>query len=204
MKTYILYTTSKSNWIKEQADIFAKEISKTKGRGEVKITVVTNKLPTPPKMVLRPDGYYMPSWEWFSTNYPKGDFDAVIAHFTPYYRTKWGIKGSKGPIGGSRRSENKEYPQFWVCADLATEPADGYPEWVNDFLRKMFHEHAHYDEDQDDTVGNVLTQNSVHDVDYKLKKIHQYHYLVDYRGKDLKEKVNKLVTQIIKLAKKYI
>ena len=40
MKTYVLYTTSKSKRVQEQADIFASEISGTKGRGEVKITVV--------------------------------------------------------------------------------------------------------------------------------------------------------------------
>jgi hypothetical protein len=212
MKTYILYTTSKSNWIKEQADIFAKELSKTKGRGEVKITVVTNKLPKPPKMELRADNYYMPSWQWFNTSLPRLDYDGVIFHFSTYYRSKWGIKGGKGLIGGSRNLDNKEFPQFWVCDDLKELPAKGYEKEriydtdiiVTDFLRKLFHEHAHYDEDQDDTVGNILTQNTVHDMDYKLKKIHLYHYLVDYRGKDLKEKVNKIVTQVIKLAKKFI
>ena len=43
MKRYILYTTSKSSWFREQADIFAKEISKTKGRGEVVIEKVVTK-----------------------------------------------------------------------------------------------------------------------------------------------------------------
>ena len=157
----------------------------------------------PKKVEIEKDehGHFVLTWAWFNKTFPVGDYDGVIFHFTPSYRFIWGITKT---IGGSRNKNNKEYPEFWVCDDLATEPAEGYPEWVNDFLRKMFHEHGHYDEDQDDTVGNVLTQNSVHDVDYKLKKIHQYHYLVDYRGKDLKEKVNKLVTQVIKLAKKYI
>jgi len=211
MKTYILYTTSKSKRIQEQADIFASEISKTKGRGEVKITVVHKKAVTP-KMVLRADGYYMPSWDWFSTNYPKGDFDAVLAHFTTYYRTKWGIKGKKGPIGGSRNSDSKDYPMFWVCDDLETAPAKGYEKEriydtdiiVTDFLRKLFHEHAHYDEDVDDTVGDNLNQYSVHHTDYDLKKIHLYHYMVDYRGKDLKEQVSKVIASVFKLVKKYV
>ena len=213
MKHYILYTTSKSSRVQEQADIFASEISKTKGRGEVKITVVTNKLPSKPKMVLRADGYYMPSWEWFATAYPKGDFDAAIAHFTPYYRTKWGVKSPiGGVIGGSRNPDSKDIPMFWVCDDLDPNPAKGYEKAtiyntdivVTGFLRKLFHEHAHYDEDVDNAVGDNLNQDSVHDTDYKLHQIHLYHYLVDYRGKDLKEKVAKIVAAAFKLAKKFI
>ncbi len=213
MKHYVLYTTSKSKVVQEQADIFASEISKTKGRGEVKITVVTNKLPPKPPMVMRADGYYMPSWEWFAATYPKGDFDAAIAHFTPYYRTKWGIKGKDGHvIGGSRNPDSKDIPMFWVCDDLLPESAKGYENErifgtdivVTGFLRKLFHEHAHYDEDVDDTVGDNLNQNSVHDMDYKLHQIHLYHYMVDFRGKDLKEQVAKVVAAVFKLAKKFI
>jgi hypothetical protein len=201
---YILYTTSKSKRVQEQADIFAKEISKTKGRGEVTIKVV-HKIPTKPQMELRNDGYYMPIWSWFRSNYNRDGYDVAIAHFSPIYRTKWGIKSPTGNlIGGSRNPNSKEYPEYWVCDDLSLKAADGYPEWVNDFLRKLFHEQAHCDEDLDDNVGNILTQASVHDMDYKLKKIHLYHYLVDYRGKALKEKVNSIVNKVIKLAKQYI
>jgi hypothetical protein len=199
MKTYILYTTSQVSWYQEQADIFAHEISKTKGRGEVKVVVKTVRV----KDVVvgkYNDGDIKPTWEWFNKTFAKGEYDGVIFHFTPYYRKLWGITGS---LGGARNPDNKEYPEFWICADKGVL-ASGYPEWVTDFLRKLFHEHAHYDEDQDDTVGNILTQSTVHDVDYKLKKIHQYHHLVDYRGKALKETVNKLLIQVIKLAKKFI
>ena len=199
MKTYILYTTSQVSWYQEQADIFAREISKTKGRGEVKVVVKTVRV----KDVVvgkDNDGDIKPTWEWFTKTFPKGEYDGVIFHFTPYYRKLWSVTGS---IGGARNPDNKEYPEFWICADKGVL-ASGYPEWVTDFLRKLFHEHAHYDEDQDDTVGNILTQSTVHDIDYKLKKIHQYHHLVDYRGKALKETVNKLLIQVIKLAKKFI
>lgn len=214
MKTYILYTTSKSTRVQEQADIFAGELSRTKGRGEVRIKVVTNKLPRPPKMVLRSDGYYMPSWEWFNASLPLLDYDGVIFHFSTYYRSKWGIKSPKKDtvIGGSRNSDNKDFPQFWVCDDLSPEPAKGYETAkiydtdiiVTDFLRKLFHEHAHYDEDVDDTVGDNLNQDSVHDMDYKLHQIHLYHYMVDYRGKELKEQVAKVVSAVFKLVKKFI
>jgi len=220
MKTYILYTTSKSKRVQEQADIFASEISKTKGRGEVKIKVVTNKLPRPPKMILRPDGYYMPSWEWFNATLPRLDYDGVIFHFSTYYRSKWGIKSPKNTVvspkntvvGGSRNPDSKDFPQFWVCDDLSPKPADGYEKEriydtdivVTNFLRLLFHEHGHYDEDIDNTVGDILTQDSVHDTDYKLHQIHLYHYLIDYRGKDIKEQASKIVLAVIKLAKKFI
>jgi hypothetical protein len=199
MKTYILYTTSQVSWYQEQADIFAHEISKTKGRGEVKVVVKTVRVKDVAVGKYN-DGDIKPTWEWFNKTFAKGEYDGVIFHFTPYYRKLWGITGS---LGGARNPDNKEYPEFWICADKGVL-ASGYPEWVTDFLRKFFHEHAHYDEDQDDTVGNILTQSTVHDVDYKLKKIHQYHHLVDYRGKALKETVNKLLIQVIKLAKKFI
>lgn len=212
MKTYILYTTSKSPRVQEQANIFAREISKTKGREEVKVVVQYKKAVTP-DMILRKDGYYMPSWDWFRKTYPKGDYDAAIAHFTPYYRAKWQISGKEGfDIGGSRNPDNKEYPEFWVCDDLSPEPARGYESAkiydtdivVTDFLRKLFHEHAHYDEDIDNFVGDSLMQASVHYTDYKLKKIHYYHYLIDYRGKKLKEDVARIVAATIKLFKKFI
>lgn len=211
MKTYILYTTSKSKRVQEQADIFASEISKTKGRGEVKVKVIFKKA-TLPKMILRADGYYMPSWEWFNATFPRLDYDGVIFHFSTYYRSKWGIKGKKGLIGGSRNPDSKDFPQFWVCDDLEETPAKGYETAkiydtdmiVTDFLRKLFHEHAHYDEDVDDAVGDNLNQDSVHDTDYKLHQIHLYHYMVDYRGKELKEQVAKVVAAVFKLAKKFI
>jgi hypothetical protein len=213
MKTYILYTTSKSKRVQEQADIFASELSRTKGRGEVKIKVVTNKLPKSPKMVLRSDGYYMPSWEWFKAIMPHDGYDGIIFHFSTYYRSKWGIKSPKNTvIGGSRNPVSKDYPMFWVCDDLSEESAKGYENEriydtdivVTDFLRKLFHEHAHYDEDVDDMVGDNLNQYSVHHTDYDLKKIHLYHYMVDYRGKDLKEQVAKVIASVFKLVKKYV
>lgn len=213
MKTYVLYTTSKSKRVQEQVDIFASQISRTPGRDQVKIKVVYQKAPKQPTMVLRKDGYYMPSWDWFKKNYPKGDYDAAIAHFTPYYRVKWGIKGKPGHIlGGSRNPDNKVSPEFWVCDDLSPESAKGYEKeriydtdiLVTNFLRLLFHEHGHYDEDVDNNVGDNLNQYSVHHTDYDLKKIHLYHYMVDYRGQQLKENVAKVVAAAVKLVKKFI
>jgi hypothetical protein len=194
MKHYILYTTSKSAWIKEQAEIFAAEISKTKGRGEVKIEVV-HKIPKKIATRIDPKGQIKPVWGFF----PKDSYNGVIFHFTPYYRQKWRLAEA---VNGTRNEDNLEYPEFFVCADTHVM-AEGYED-LPEFLRLLFHEHAHFDEDLDDQLGNVLTQNSVHDMDYKLKQIHKYHYLVDYRGQALKEAVNKVMNDVIKLAKKFI
>lgn len=204
MKTYVLYTTSKSKFVTDQANIFVSKISETKGRGEVKIEV-RFKIPKKVDLIKDSEGYIRPSWDWFKTQFPKENFDGVIFHFTPYYKTKWGLKNPKTKNwGGSRNSSSTDYPEFWVCDDLNPIQALGYPVWVNDFIRKLFHEHAHYDEDVDDKNGNVLTQDSVHTTDYKLKKIHEYHLLVDYRGKAFKEAVNRIMADVIKLAKKII
>lgn len=208
MKTYILYTTSKSKKVQEQADIFASEISKTKGRGEVKIKVV-HKRPNWCDRALDVDGHVKPTWEWFDNMFPKADYDGVIFHFNTRQRKDWQITPT---INGSRNPYNLDIPQFWLCDDLKTTPAEGYEKEriydtdiiITNFLRLLFHEHAHFDEDLDNTVGNILTQDSVHDTDYKLHRIHLYHYMVDYRGKDLKEKVTKVVNTVFKLAKKYI
>lgn len=213
MKTYILYTTSKSKLVQKQANIFAYEISQTKGRGEVKVKVVYKRLFKKPDVGLRADGYIMPSWEWFNKQLPKQDYDGIIFHFSTKERTRWGIKSPTGStIGGSRNSNNKDFPQFWVCDDLLPVPAKGYEEAriyntdiiVTDFLRKLFHEHGHYDEDVDDTVGDKMTQLSVHEMDYEHKRIHLYHYLIDFRGKKFKEDVARVVSVVVKLTKKFI
>ncbi len=197
MKTYILYTTSRPTTYQKRADAVATEWSKTKGRGEVEI-VVTRVKPVKPKVVVDADGDRTIDWAWFSQQYPN-THDGVMYHFTPHYRKRWGITES---INGSRNSANRDFPQFWVCCD-ADAMAKGYAD-LGEFERLMYHEHAHFDEDQDDTVGNVLTQDSVHIVDYRLKQIQTYHLLVDYRGKALKEAVNRVVNSVIKFAKKYI
>ena len=195
---YILYTTSRSSWIKKQADIFATEISKTKGRGEVTIDVVYKDIK---KIVVTTDanGVTRPSWDWFDATFPQKDYVGVIFHFTPALRKKWKISLD---LNGSQNNENTTYPAFWVCCNTHVT-AKGYDN-LSEFLRLLFHEHAHFDENLDDKVGNILTHNSVHYTDYTLKKIHLYHYLVDYRGQTFKDKVNTLVNKVIKHVKKYI
>lgn len=197
MTTYILYTTSRPATYQKRADAIAAEWSKTKGRGDVEIVVIRVK-PVKPKVLLDVDGDRTIDWVWFSEHY-LNTHDGVIYHFTPHYRKRWGISPS---VNGSRNQNNRDYPQYWVCCD-ANAVAKGYG-GLGEFERLMYHEHAHYDEDQDDAVGNVLTQDSVHTLDYKMKQIHLYHLLVDYRGKALKEAVNKAVLAVIKFAKKYI
>ena len=198
---YILYTTTKiSKKLKTQVDFFASEISKTRGRGEVTVDIV-QKIPRG-IVPVQPDtdGDIRFTFDWFRQQFPKGDYGGVIFHFTPYYRYKWGMTLS---VNGVRNKDNKDYPEFWVCDDLK-EKAEGYPDHITNFLRKLFHEQAHFDEDQDDSIANILTQDSVHDFDYRLKKIHLYHYLVDYRGRAYKNKVNNVINQVIKLVKKFI
>ena len=197
---YILYTTTKiSKKLKTQVDFFASEISKTKGRGVVTIDIV-QKIPRAVPVEPDTDGDIRFTFDWFRQQFPKGDYDGVIFHFTPYYRYKWGMTLS---VNGVRNKYNRDYPEFWVCDDLK-EKADGYPDHITNFIRKLFHEQAHFDEDLDDNLANILTQTSVHDMDYRLKKIHLYHYLVDYRGQNYKEQVNKVVNAVIKLVKKFI
>lgn len=198
---YILYTTTKiSKKLKTQVDFFASEISKTRGRGEVTVDIV-QKIPRG-IVPVQPDtdGDIRFTFDWFRQQFPKGDYDGVIFHFTPYYRSKWSMTKK---VNGVRNKDNKDYPEFWVCDDLK-EKAVAYPDHITNFLRKLFHEQAHFDEDQDDSIANILTQDSVHDFDYRLKKIHLYHYLVDYRGRAYKNKVNNVINQVIKLVKKFI
>jgi len=197
MKTYILYTTSRPATYQKRADAVAAEWSKTKGRGRVEV-VVTRVRPVKPKVAVDADGDRTIDWAWFREQYPN-THDGVVFHFTPYYRKRWGMTES---VNGSRNQDNRDYPEYWICCD-ADAMAKGYTD-LGEFERLMYHEHAHFDEDQDDTVGNVLTQDSVHTVDYKMKQIQVYHLLVDYRGKAFKETVNKAIIEVIKFAKKYI
>ena len=204
MKKYILYSTSGGSWVQKEADIFAKEISKTKGRGDVEIEVVRKIPRIRPPLYYDADGDLKPSWDWFKDQFPKYDYDGVIFHMTKYYRKKWKIKsGQEGfIINGARNKDNRDYPEFWLCAEKG-DMADHYVD-LPQLRRLLYHEHAHFDEDLDDQIGNVLAQGSVHDFDYRLRRIDKYHYLVDYRGQAFKEKVNKLMNNIIKLVKKVI
>lgn len=195
---YVLYTTSQSAWIKEQADVFSAAISKTKGRGTVEIDVIPTRIRTVSTQGDQ-DGDVKPSWDWFKATFPQGEYDGVVFHFTPYYRRKWQISSH---LGGARNAQNRVYPEFWVCADI-NAAAEGYDN-LSDFLRIMFHEQAHFDEDLDDQLGNVLTQTSVHMMDYQMKQIHNYHLLIDYRGQALKAATNRIINNVLKFAKKYI
>ncbi len=172
MKTYTLYTISRPATYQKRANAIASEWSKTKGRGEVKVVVVRVK-PVKPKVMKDSEGDSIIDWSWFAQQYPH-THDGVIYQFTPTYRKRWRISKS---VNGCRNKDNKEFPQFWICCD-AKARAKGYDD-LGEFERLMYHEHGHYDEDQDDTVGNVLTQESVHAVDYTLKKIQYYHLLVN-------------------------
>lgn len=214
MKTYVLYTTSKSSKIQREANVFATEISQTKGRGEIKIDVKHIKPPSVIDTYTNVNGYTLPSWIWFRSWFAKENYDGVIFHCSSYYRRKWGIKSGKDGfvLGGVRNHNNKEYPEFCVFDDLEDDYAKGYEGKhtlveaypITNFLRKMFHEHAHFDEDLDDSIGNVLTQTSVHTMDYELKQIHLYHLLIDYRGKAIKEQLNKLINMMFKLVKQVV
>lgn len=178
MKVYTLYTTSRPATYQKRADAIAADWSRTKGRGEVEIVVVRVKL-VKPKVIKDTDGDRVIDWDWFAKQYPN-THDGVIYQFTPASRRKWRIQAT---INGSRNPKQRAFPQFWICCD-ARAKAKGY-DGLGEFERLMYHEHAHYDEDGDDTGGNVLTQTSVHDVDYKLKKIQYYHLLVDYSKKNI-------------------
>ena len=199
MKKYILYTTSKSRWIEDEVRAFLAEISKTKGRGEVALGEVVVKKPKKVGLEVDADGDIKPSWTWFSRTYPVGDYDGVIVHMSDYYRNKWGITRT---INGSRNPNNKDYPEFWICAEKG-EMARGYDN-LTEAARLLFHEHGHFDEDVDDLYDNVLTQDSVHKTDYELKQIQHYHLLVDYRGQAIKGALSKLVSDVIKIAKKIL
>jgi len=195
---YILYTTSKSSWYQKQADIFASEISKTKGRGEVSIDV-EHLIPHKVNTLRDSDGDVRFSWDWFSLRFLQKGYDGVIFHFTPYYKRKWDIQDR---INGSQNDRNTVYPEFWVCCDR-NQMAKGYED-LTELLRLLFHEQAHFDENLDDSVGNILTHDSVHLIDYSIKQIHRYHHLVDYRGQAIRDKINRLMNEVIKFVKRTI
>lgn len=200
MKRYILYTTEAVSQVQTLADFFAADISKTEGRGEVSITVLHHvPYKKDVKIITDHDKHRVFDWRWFGSEFKKGHYEGVIFHFTPKYRSLWGITQS---INGSRNKSNLEYPEFWLCCKLNAY-AEGY-ERLPEFMRLMYHEHAHFDEDLDNSIGNKLTQNTVHDMDYKLKKIHLYHLLVDYRGKGFKETVAKIINRAVFLMKQYV
>ena len=171
---YVLYTTMQPAKVQPLANWWANEISKTKGRGDVTVQVV-RRVPRSVSIELDSDKHWKFKRSWFTQTFPKGGYDGVAFHFSPFLRRKWGITQT---INGARNSNNREYPEFWLCCNLPTK-ARGY-DGLLEIHRLLFHEHGHYDEDRDNEAGDKLKQDSVHLVDYKLKKIHQYHLMVDY------------------------
>lgn len=208
MKTYILYTTSKSKRVQELADVFASNISQTRGRGDV-VVEVKYIVPRSPYLFQDAQGAVRLSWDWFQSFFSREDYDGVIFHGSRYYQRKWGIRGDYDEktkkhkaLNGSKNGQNNDYPEFYFFCDL-DEEAKGYDD-LPEFLRLMYHEHGHFDEDLDNLVGNRLTQDSVHTVDYTLKQIQHYHLLIDYRGRALKERADAVLTAIIRFAKRII
>jgi hypothetical protein len=185
---YTLYTTTSSKWYREQAIIAAEYLNKTEGR-DLKIKMVHVKPPRGIQTIVDSDGDIRFSWDWFTAHFPN-EKDGVGFHFTPYYKKKWRLAKR---INGTKNTRNKDYPEFWMCT--GKEDVEGYE--FSNFVRILIHEISHFDEDLDDRNGNRLVQESVHIMDYKMKKIHLYPLLVDYRGYLLKRKINKLTNQVV-------
>lgn len=191
---YVIYTTTSSPWYQDRADEVAKRLSESKGRNNVQIDVLHIAPFRNPPLIVDNDGDSRFAWDWLATRLYKGGYNGVGFHFTPYYRRKWDISDH---INGSRNALNQVYPQFWLCC--GKEEADGYTH-LTEFERLLLHEIAHFDEDLDDANGNLLSQESVHIFDYQKKAIHLYPRFVDYRGYNLKQSIDRLVSNVIKLA----
>lgn len=195
MLRYVLYSTTATPWYQEKADKAAWYLSQTPGR-EVKIDVIKVSPPRTPQTIVDQDGDTRFSWDWFTATFPKGNYDGVGFHFTPYYKRKWGLSHR---INGTKHSQNKDYPEFWMCCEK--EDANGY-EFLSNFERLFIHEVSHFDEDIDDKIGNVLTQESVHWWDYEYKSIQHYPRLVDYNSYNFRKKIAELITKVLLLIQK--
>lgn len=194
MLRYLIYTTTSSSWYQEQANQAAFYLSQTKGRGKVEIDVVSIRAPRDVQTLTDREGDTRIMWDWFQQQFPKKEYDGVGFHFTPYYKRKWGLTKN-----GSKHSQNKDYPEFWICCEK--EEAKGYT-LLSNFVRLVIHEVSHFDEDLDDGIGNKLTQESVHRWDYEFKAIHHYPKFVDYRGYIIRRKVNKAINDVINFVRK--
>lgn len=193
----IIYTTSRSDWYQKEADkvseVFRKKIP------DFQIDVVRKYIPEDAVMFWDSDGDHRPSWDWLTSRFPVPEgYDGVGIHITRYLYRRWGVHG----IRGAKNTVNKDWPQFWFYANK-DEMADGYED-LSQFARLLFHEMGHFFEDLDDAFGDKLNQNSVHLVDYDLKRIQDYPLLIDYRGWILKRKIWHLMNQVINLVRKNI
>jgi len=192
-----LYTTSRTARVEQVADEWALGLMQTPGRPTITVEVI-RKVPRRVETTHALDGGGRLDWDWLLEQFPKADDEGVIFHFTPYYRSKWGLKPG---INGSRNTSHKTTPVFWVCANVGA-PASrrdgpGYPEHITELHRLLYHEMAHFDEDQDDLLGNQLPQESVHYMDYTQNAIHRYPELVNYRKLTLLERIRTTLAAIV-------
>ena len=161
-----IYTTSKSKWYRDEA----REVEKAYANFfPLTFTFIDINEPTPVFKIDK-DGDKVLDWDWFTKTFPAR---GACFHFNKKFARKWKIA-----LGGQRNSYSKESPQFWVTADR--EGTEGYT--FSNFRRLLFHESAHFWEDVDNEIGNALIQSSVHNFDYKLKQIHKYHELVNFKA----------------------
>ncbi len=181
-----IYTTEPITWFEKEA----KEVEKAYS-SVFPITFTFERIPEPkPVFAIDSKGDKVIDWIWFCEQFK--DKGAGF-HFNKKLAKKWGIT-----LGGQRNSNSKEFPQFWIAA--SKEKAEGYD--FSNFRRILFHEPAHFWEDQDDATGDKLVQSSVHNMDYKLKAIHKYHLLVDFEAykmrllEDKKTYLEKLIASL--------
>lgn len=191
MKVIPIFTTTSSSWYQEKADIVAKNLSTTKGREEIKFEVISIKAPKQPQIAPDKEGNMRISWDWMEYYFNTEGYDGLIFHFTPYYKKKWQLAPK---INGSRYSQSIDRPVFWLCCEK--EGREGYKDLSN-FERILYHEWGHYDEDLD----MALPQESVHNMDYKLKAIDLHHKIVDLRPYNFNKKIQPLLEKIVYLMK---
>jgi len=145
----------------------------------------------------RKRGGYTLDWDWFLDYFSKENEEGLVFHFTPYYRKKWGLNQN---LNGSRNTKYTRTPVFWVCANVGEEAArrdgPGYPPEITELHRLLYHEMAHFDEDQDDLVGDRLNQESVHILDYEANAIHRYPELVNYTTLSLLQRIRRRLVEL--------
>lgn len=184
----IIYTTSRSQWIKAEFSKIYSTLKRTRGVQVYDFKTVYFRLPGYVPLERRSNGGVYIDWDWFKKNLPKENNNAVCLHISRRERDKIGMKHSSPgkSLGGVYDKNSTDAFRFVVIADRYGESYAGMSDFERIFIHELSHGFAHW--------RGVI--DYTHLWDYTIKNMKGIFYLHDFTM------WNSLVAQLKKLQDK--
>ena len=189
----IIYTTSRSQWIKSEFSKIYSVLNRVRGITVEPFTVEYLRLPSGvPTFTSSSGGVYI-DWDWFKKNLPDKGHKAICLHITRRERDEIGMKHSApgkklGGVYNRNRGDNTF--EFVVIADKGSNSYGGMTSFMRIFLHELSHGFSHWRGVTDFT----------HLMDYTFKNIQGIFFLHDFTNWNaLVARVNELKARVAAL-----